>query len=368
VSAIVTFVGYPGEHTDVPRGPARHTRDSDHNHTTTRHLAVTGPAGLKSDNPRPDPTRQTPDAGLAAPVPSELYRLGSGVGRARGWLSRVVADEEDDGGNGTGGERDQGVLVCSAPVIPEGGGGVQAVEADNGRALGPLPAPLGPGASADVTVLTYDRRGNRPGLVVQAGNGGACSVTAGDTFELLERIGDDSEAGGRPGWPPTAGIRICQTSGQDDDDAEGNPGRAWLVRPGPPGSGSVLVTALEAGGGDVRHAVLEEGVVITALMPFVTPTTWRPGVAVAGERGQLCVIEVETGEVRARMEGHTAAVTQLVAFVTGTPPHHVWLASGGHDRTLGIYDADTGERVHCLKGHRHWITALVHYAHDGEDR
>jgi WD40 repeat protein len=188
----------------------------------------------------------------------------------------------------------------------------------------------------------------------------ACWVIAGDTFETLGLY----EPADEPLRAPPPCVCVCQ------DPREGSP-RAWLVRPGASGSISVIDLETFTHVGDHGASGAEASgsqPAITALLAFVTPTTWEARVAVGDAKGGLCVYDVETWNVHARLLGCTGGVQALAAFVSCTYPHHTCVASAGRDRVLRIHDADTGELRHSLKGHRHWVTCLQHYQQEGADR
>ncbi|KAK5290630.1 hypothetical protein LTR99_011031 [Exophiala xenobiotica] len=60
------------------------------------------------------------------------------------------------------------------------------------------------------------------------------------------------------------------------------------------------------------------------------------------------------------LEGHSGWVTS-VAF----SPDRQQLASGSHDRTLGLWDARTGDCSETLEGHSHWATSVA-FPPDGQ--
>jgi len=67
----------------------------------------------------------------------------------------------------------------------------------------------------------------------------------------------------------------------------------------------------------------------------------------------ICIWDVDTGECLGVLKGHTNSVSSLVALPNGH------LASGSHDKTIRIWDLTTSECVSVLKGHTRWVTSLA---------
>ena len=63
---------------------------------------------------------------------------------------------------------------------------------------------------------------------------------------------------------------------------------------------------------------------------------------------------------RLRLRGHTAQVWG-VAF--STDGH--WVASGGEDRTVRLWNAETGEEVKTFRGHSLWVSRVA-FSPDGQ--
>jgi WD40 repeat protein/beta-lactamase regulating signal transducer with metallopeptidase domain len=82
--------------------------------------------------------------------------------------------------------------------------------------------------------------------------------------------------------------------------------------------------------------------------------------ATSGEDSAIVVRDPSTGSVKARLEGHTDAVTCLAYSPDGSI-----LASAGYDRTVRFWDASTGHALSTLQGHASWIFALA-FAPDGK--
>ena len=90
----------------------------------------------------------------------------------------------------------------------------------------------------------------------------------------------------------------------------------------------------------------------------VLAVAFRPGglfVATGGSDGTVRVWDVGTGEQRIQLEGHTGPV-RSVAY---SPDGRV-IASSGDDWTLGIWDADTGEQRAQLTGHTGPVASVVY--------
>jgi len=82
-------------------------------------------------------------------------------------------------------------------------------------------------------------------------------------------------------------------------------------------------------------------------------------VAVAGEERVVLVIDVESGVIVQRLEGHRRSVHSL-AF----SPDGRFLASGSRDKTVRVWDLETGESVRVLRGHR-WQINVVRFDESG---
>jgi WD40 repeat protein len=76
--------------------------------------------------------------------------------------------------------------------------------------------------------------------------------------------------------------------------------------------------------------------------------------ASGGDDGTVRIWDAATGQERAALKGHTGGV-QAVAIA----PDGSWLASGGWDKTVRIWDAATGQERVTLKGHTHWVQAVA---------
>jgi hypothetical protein len=73
----------------------------------------------------------------------------------------------------------------------------------------------------------------------------------------------------------------------------------------------------------------------------------------AGQDGLLRLWDVETGELRKELRGHTDEV-----FAAAFHPDGMRIASGGRDRAVRIWDVANGEELVRLPGHTSYIFAL----------
>ena len=68
--------------------------------------------------------------------------------------------------------------------------------------------------------------------------------------------------------------------------------------------------------------------------------------ASGGEDGTVRIWDAATGQERAALTGHTGGVAAVAVAPDGS-----WLASGGADGTVRIWDAATGQERAALTGH-----------------
>ena len=73
---------------------------------------------------------------------------------------------------------------------------------------------------------------------------------------------------------------------------------------------------------------------------------------------------LETGERLHRLKGHRRAVNSIAIspweVITGLGmPRLILLASGSHDKTVQLWNLETGERLHRLKGHRWAVNSIA---------
>jgi WD40 repeat protein len=78
---------------------------------------------------------------------------------------------------------------------------------------------------------------------------------------------------------------------------------------------------------------------------------WLAG---GGKDGTVWIWDPQSGALRHTLIGHTEPVTRLAPAPDGS-----WLASAGHDNTVRIWDPDTGQARHTLTGHTGPLEALV---------
>jgi WD40 repeat protein len=67
---------------------------------------------------------------------------------------------------------------------------------------------------------------------------------------------------------------------------------------------------------------------------------------VAGLAGEVFVLDIATGKVQQRLQGHLDAVYCATASADGR-----WIASGSYDRTVILWDRMTGKAIRSLSGH-----------------
>ncbi|HLK61691.1 MAG TPA: TIR domain-containing protein [Chthonomonadaceae bacterium] len=72
------------------------------------------------------------------------------------------------------------------------------------------------------------------------------------------------------------------------------------------------------------------------------------------------VWEADTGSPVRTLEGHMSSVTSVCWSQDGK-----WLASGAHDKTVRVWEAETGVLVRTLKGHIHSVTSVC-WSPDGK--
>ncbi|WP_456411441.1 WD40 repeat domain-containing protein, partial [Oceanithermus sp.] len=75
--------------------------------------------------------------------------------------------------------------------------------------------------------------------------------------------------------------------------------------------------------------------------------------ASGGIDGTVRIWEVKTSQEVQVLEGHRGSVLALAPLEGG------WLASGGRDGTVRIWEVETGREVRVLEGHQDWVLALA---------
>ncbi len=67
---------------------------------------------------------------------------------------------------------------------------------------------------------------------------------------------------------------------------------------------------------------------------------------VAGVAGEILLLDVDSGQVQLRMQGHTDAV-----YCASTSADGKWIASGSYDKSIILWDRATGKPARTLHGH-----------------
>jgi WD40 repeat protein len=74
----------------------------------------------------------------------------------------------------------------------------------------------------------------------------------------------------------------------------------------------------------------------------------------------LLVYDPEAGAVLHRLRGHTQSLTDLASIASSSAaPHHPRLVSASHDRTVRVWDGETGEMLAGLRGHEGTVWSVV---------
>jgi WD40 repeat protein len=135
-------------------------------------------------------------------------------------------------------------------------------------------------------------------------------------------------------------------------------GQPWLLLPGVAGACSIEALAFQPHGDLLAIGAVDwmaagdcEGLVLLwdlsrreirqSIPHGATALAFHPGgrrLAIAGRRELTCVLDVATGEIRTELVGHDDRVN----CVTYSPGGR-WIATGSDDRSIRLWDAETGE-------------------------
>ena len=80
---------------------------------------------------------------------------------------------------------------------------------------------------------------------------------------------------------------------------------------------------------------------------------WKSTIAVGLNSGGIITLDGITGSQLAVLSGHTNTVRSLAFSPDGT-----MLASGSHDKTVGLWDVQTGGVIETFHGHTNWIRSV----------
>ncbi|KAJ3605166.1 hypothetical protein NHX12_027216 [Muraenolepis orangiensis] len=82
--------------------------------------------------------------------------------------------------------------------------------------------------------------------------------------------------------------------------------------------------------------------------------------ASAGDDGLLLVWNIETGEKLQEMRGHSQQITAMVPLTrVSRDTTHTWLVSASSDRSLSLWDPDTGNRVQTISDLQSSVKCLL---------
>jgi WD40 repeat protein len=121
-----------------------------------------------------------------------------------------------------------------------------------------------------------------------------------------------------------------------------------------PDGKTVLVVADETRLYDSNTGAVKQ--TLPAGAPKISNAAFSPdGTALAVTRGsEIHLLNTETGQTLARLEGHTDAVTSLSYSGDGT-----MLASGSLDKTVRLWDVPAGRLRHTLSGHSDIVRSVA---------
>lgn len=192
-------------------------------------------------------------------------------------------------------------------------------------------------------------------------NGGTCLATGGGIF-----------SGGGPGdsdgtvriWDAVTGTLLATFEGHVGQlralSAFEMDGRAYIATGGAFG-GSVPIWDPDTFQGDTRRRQVAW---VRALSPYTGERHFY--LAVGGTERTICIFEATTGAAHVTIDGHTRTVNAICAFPLNGQTH---LAVGGGDAvsdgTVRIYNAVTGSYVSSLSGHSSSVEATCAFSLNG---
>ncbi len=86
-------------------------------------------------------------------------------------------------------------------------------------------------------------------------------------------------------------------------------------------------------------------------MAFSPDGRW---LATGGEENTVKIWDVQTGRELRPLRGHTNDI-----YAVTISPDGRWIASGGEDSTVKVWDSRTGQLVRSFRGHRGIVTSLA---------
>jgi len=107
-----------------------------------------------------------------------------------------------------------------------------------------------------------------------------------------------------------------------------------------------VVKGLPAGWGTCSRTVILDQVPLTL-------THWKDTIAVSSNSANIIILNRITGIQTAILSGHTASVRSLAFSPDGTS-----LVSGSHDKTIKLWDVQTGGVVKTFYGHTNWVLSV----------
>jgi WD40 repeat protein len=104
----------------------------------------------------------------------------------------------------------------------------------------------------------------------------------------------------------------------------------------------------------VLHRELEgfESIPVRALATFLSPDGQQPRLVAGMSRGHLQMYDPEAGSALHCLEGHLSAIQDLACIASSSAaPHHPRVVSACYDRTVKVWDGETGEWLADLGRH-----------------